>query len=115
MFSFDQLKDISQNSWVMFSKNNCPFCTASYKLFDTLVEMGVIDSYSVYILDKDFDNETLGKLALWAGWTPDGGQSYPSKPQIFMKGEYIGGNFEFYKSKWNLGDGMPNLRNPMRF
>jgi len=55
-----------------------------------------------------------------------------TKPQIFMnisgKAEYIGGNKEFYNSKWNLGENnskqikiknlsynTPNLKNPMRF
>jgi len=32
---------------------------------------------------------------------------------VFTEGELIGGNLEFYKSKWNVGAEMPKLQNPM--
>jgi glutaredoxin-related protein len=50
-----------------------------------------------------------------SGWQPDGSQYVATKPQIFVDGQYIGGNFEFYNSKWNVGENMPNLMNPLRF
>ena len=115
MFTFIQMQEIAQTNYVIFAKNNCPFCTASIKLLDNLVSIGQIKTYLKYTIGEDFDDATLGQLSLWAGWKPDGGQSYPSKPQIFMKGQYIGGNFEFYKSDWNNGINKPNLINPMRF
>ncbi len=115
MFTLSQMQKIAQTQYVIFAKNNCPFCTASFKLLDALVSTGQIVGYVTYILDQDFDNDTLGQLSLWAGWKSDGGQNYPSKPQVFMKGQYLGGNFEFYKSDWNNGSDKPNLVNPMRF
>jgi glutaredoxin len=111
----EQMQEIANTKNVIFFKNGCPFCNASIVLLDELKSAGKIDEYVVYVLDKDFENDNLGQLARNNGWVADGGQDYPSKPQIFMKGEYIGGNFEFYKSKWNVGEGMPNLNNPMRF
>lgn len=115
MFTLPQMQEIAKTQNVIFFKNNCPFCNASIVLLDTLVEGGHIPSYSVYTLDKDFDNTTLGQLALSAGWEPDGIQAFPSKPQIFIDGQYIGGNFELYNSQWNTGESKPNLKNPMRF
>ena len=111
----EQMQEIADSNYVMFFKTGCPFCNAAQVLFEALNESGAIDDYKVLVLDRDFENAELGQLARNNGWVADGGQDYPSKPQIFMKGEYIGGNFEFYKSTWNTGDGMPNLSNPMRF
>ena len=115
LLTVEQMQEIADNNYVIFFKNGCPFCHASVVLFEALKESGKITDYTKYILDTDFENSELGQLARNNGWVADGGQDYPSKPQIFMKGEYIGGNFEFYKSDWNIGEGMPNLKNPMRF
>jgi glutaredoxin len=115
MLTLKQLQEIAKIENVIFYKPFCPFCVATQKLMEELVKAGILDKYSIYILGEDFDNETLGQLATEAGWQPDGAQAYPSKPQIFIKGQYIGGNFEFYKSSWNVGEDQPNLRNPMRF
>ena len=111
----EQMQEIADNNYVMFFKTGCPFCHAAEVLFIALKESGKIDDYKICILNKDFENMELGKLARNNGWIADGGQDCPSKPQIFMKGDYVGGNFEFYKSAWNIGEGMPNLKNPMRF
>jgi glutaredoxin len=115
MLTIVEMQAIAKSKNVIFYKQNCPFCTASQKLINQLLESKILDHFEVYILDKDFDNDSLGELAISIGWVPDGGQSYPSKPQIFVQGEYIGGNFEFYNSRWNVGQNMPNLKNPMRF
>ncbi len=113
--TLEQMQEIANTKNVIFFKNGCPFCHASIVLLDALKELGKIDDYTICVLDKNFENAKLGQLARNNGWVADGGQDYPSKPQIFVKGEYIGGNFEFYKSDWNIGEGMPNLKNPMRF
>ena len=132
MFSLNELKRISEKQNVIFYKPFCPFCKAAEDLMKKLKEIGIINEYKVYILDKDFDNETLKNLVLEYKWKPERHQEYPTKPQIFMnisgKAEYIGGNKEFYNSKWNLGENnskqikiknlsynTPNLKNPMRF
>jgi glutaredoxin 1 len=109
------MQEIAQSQNVIFSKIGCPFCLAANKLLEKLVEAKVLEGYQTYTLDVDYENETLGDLANLTSWKPDGGQSYPSKPQIFINGNYIGGNFEFYQSIWNIGENMPNLKNPMRF
>jgi glutaredoxin len=115
MFTLTQMQEIAKTENVIFYKPFCPFCVAAQKLMEELVKGEILDKYSIYTLGEDFDNETLGQLASEAGWHPDGVQVYPSKPQIFVKGEYVGGNFEFYKASWNVGENRPNLKNPMRF
>jgi glutaredoxin len=115
MFSLSQMQEIAKSQNVAFFKQNCPFCTAAQKLIDALLESKVLDSFDVYMLSVDFDNETLTDLVCSSGWQPDGVQSTASKPQIFVQGQYIGGNFEFYKSEWNIGENNPNIKNPMRF
>jgi len=128
MLNIDQLKDIAKNENVIFYKPGCPFCKASEELFRELVEVGAIEEYSVYQLGEDFNNEELTDLVKEFGWKPDGYQEVASKPQIFIEGQYIGGNRELYISKWNIGEGETskikvgdeeidalNLPNPMRF
>jgi glutaredoxin len=115
MLTLQQMQDITKVQNVIFYKPNCPFCVAAQRLLDTLVAANILNEYSVYSLGEDYDNETLAQLALSSGWEPDGVQAFPSKPQIFVQAEYIGGNFELYKSRWNVGEGKPNLKNPMRF
>jgi glutaredoxin len=110
-----EMQNLADTKNVLFMKNHCPFCHAAQKLVEVMKDQGVIDAYDIFTLDTDFDNDTLGELARNNGWVADGGQNFPSKPQIFFKGQYIGGNFELYKSKWNMGEGKPNLVNPMRF
>jgi glutaredoxin len=109
MFTLPQLQTISQMENVIFYKPNCPFCFATRVLFDRLVKDKVLESYSVYIIDTDFDNPTFAEFIQTKGWSPTAASPYPSKPQIFIKGEYIAGNADFYNSKWNKGNGMPNL------
>jgi glutaredoxin len=113
MLSLEQMQEIAKTQNVIFFKKQCPFCDAAIVLLDRLVKDKMLESYSVYILDVDFKNKTLGELAISTGWEASGGESYPSKPQIYLNGEYIGGNWELYKSKWNTKG--PNLKNPMRF
>ena len=115
MLNLQQIQQIAETQNVIFYKPNCSFCIASKDLFDRLISLGVLENYQIYTLDKDFDNQTLTDLVCIYGWKPDGIQSFCSKPQIFIKSEYIGGNFEFYKSKWNIDTSFPNLKNPMRF
>jgi glutaredoxin len=115
MLNLQQMQEIANTQNAFFFKSSCPFCVSARTLADCLVDKKILDSYSVYFLDKDFNNETLTKLVLNNGWQPDGQQQIASKPQIFIKGEYIKGNAEFYKSKWNTGEGKTNLKNPMRF
>lgn len=115
MLNIQQMQEIASTKNVIFYKLNCPFCIAAQKLADALVERNILKDYAIYTLGQDFDNSTLTELVSNNGWQPDGLQYTASKPQIFIQGEYINGNFEFYKSKWNLDEGMPNLKNPMRF
>ena len=115
MFSLLEMQKIAENQNTLFYKPNCPFCIASQGLLDQLVNLSLLDSYKIYTLNIDFNNQALTDLTCIYGWQPDGVQSVCTKPQIFIKGEYIGGNFEFYKSKWNVDAGYPNLKNPMRF
>ena len=105
----------ASTKYVLFSKVGCPFCTAALVLMSKLLENKIIPGYVTYTIDREISNQTLLLLGLEYGWKADGEQPFPSKPQIFMKGEYIGGNSDFYNSKWNLGENMPNLKNPMRF
>jgi glutaredoxin len=97
---------------VMFSKPGCPFCSASYKLLDHLVETGVIEGYSKYYNTGDYTNEELTELVTEYGWEKESEyQNNCTKPQIFLEGEFVGGNHELYLSKWNK----ENFKNPMRF
>jgi glutaredoxin len=113
--TLSQMQEFVDSDYVIFAKEYCRFCDAAKILFEELKKQAIIDNFVIRVLDVDFDNKTLSLLAQNNGWIPDGGQGYPSKPQIFMKGEYIGGSYEFHKSHWNVGKGMPNLKNPMRF
>jgi glutaredoxin len=115
MLSLQEMQQITRTQNVIFGKSNCRFCTSALMLMGNLVDQKILDSYFYYHLDEDFDNETLKELLLHNGWQPDGVQSTATKPQVFIRGQYIGRNFEFYKSKWNVGENMPNLKNPMRF
>jgi glutaredoxin len=115
MLSDSELSLIADNQYVIFGKTNCVFCDASKKLMEVLVDKGVVPNYVELIIDKDFTNNQLTSLVKLHGWIPEGEQDFCSKPQIFMKGEYIGGNFEFYNSDWNKGKNSPNLKNQMRF
>jgi glutaredoxin len=115
MLSLQQMQEIANSQNVIFYKPGCPFCEAAQKLAEVLVQQQILNEYVVCVLDQDFDNQTLTQLVSPYGWQPDGQQSIAPKPQIFIGGQYVGGNFEFYKSTWNLGPNMPNLNNPMRF
>jgi len=107
------IQKISANQSLAMFKPGCPYCTATKTLIEALAETGVVTDFSIFILDTDFTNETLLAVSEHFGWQPNGFQNYPSKPQVFIQGELIGGNLEFYKSKWNTGEGMPNMPNPM--
>ena len=129
MKTLDQLTKIAKTENVIFYKVGCPFCQASENLFKQLQTNGIIDTFSMYYLQQDFSDEQLTELVKQFGWEPVAQyQLNCTKPQIFIKGEYIGGNFELHKSKWNVGtdnDGKilvndqlkdtPMLKNPMRF
>jgi glutaredoxin len=97
---------------VMFSKPGCPFCAASYVLLDELVKQGVIPNYTKYFNVGDFSDPELTELVTEYGWQKESEyQVNCTKPQIFINGEYIGGNWELYLSKWNI----TGLKNPMPF
>lgn len=124
MLSLQEMQIIAENENVIFYKPGCPFCVAAEKLIKELVELKIISDYKVYFLGIDFDNRNLTDLVKEHGWKTDAVQEFCTKPQIFFKNEYIGGNFEFYKSRWNLGEketGLindkiaPQKTNPMRF
>lgn len=132
MLNLEKIKDIVNSENIIFYKKDCPFCVASEILMKELVKMGVILDYKVYFLDEDFDNLTLKNLLSTFDWKSESHQNFPSKPQIFLNIEKttycIGGNKEFYNSKWNTGENnsnkikidnkeylTPNLKNPMRF
>ena len=128
MLTLDQMRDIAKTQNVIFYKHDCPFCAASDKLFTAMVEKGIVETYNKYYLHEDFTDELLTSLVKEFGWVGGEFQNNCTKPQVFVRGEYVGGNFEFYKSKWNKGldesgkleiDGVeketPNLNNPMRF
>jgi len=100
---------------VAFFKPGCPFCSASAVLIQALIDTKKVDSFEIYTLDTDFTNETVLEVSSHFGWKPDGIQAFPSKPQIFINKQLIGGNREFYASNWNTGEGFPQLQNPMRF
>ena len=128
MLTLDQMREIAKTQNVIFYKLDCPFCGASDKLFTAMVEKGIVENYNKYYLNKDFTDEMLTDLVKEFGWVGGEYQLNCTKPQIFVQGEYIGGNFELYKSKWNKGvdesgkleiagveKETPNLTNPMRF
>jgi len=104
---------ISAKSPLAMLKPGCPFCIASKSLIKALADTGIITNFLIVTLGTDFDNETLLEVSSHFGWQSEGYKNYPSKPQVFIDGEYIGGNSEFYQSKWNVGAGMPKLQNPM--
>ncbi len=103
MFSPEKMREIAQTENVIFYKHDCPFCIASEKLMTELVARNILDSFSMYYLDEDFDNQLLTDLVKEFGWQPGSHQQYCSKPQIFVNGEFVGGNRELHKSKWNQG------------
>ena len=107
------IQKISAKEPLAMFKPGCPYCTATKSLIDVLTETGIITDFSIFTLGTDFTNETLLEVCLHFGWQSEGFQNYPSKPQVFIEGELIGGNLEFYKSKWNVGAEMPKLQNPM--
>jgi glutaredoxin len=128
MLNLEQMQEIAKTENVIFYKPNCPFCKASEYLFEEIHKLGIVEDFSVYMLGEDFDNQTLTSLVTSFGWEPDGYQEVCTKPQVFVSGEYVGGNREFYESKWNLGldnsgkilvDGeeyhTPSIKNPMNF
>lgn len=115
MLNLQQIQEITKSQNVIFGKDNCRFCQASLALCNKLVELKIIDDFVYLNQDQDFDNLTLKQLLLEYNWQPQEFQNTPTKPQVFVQGRYVGDNFEFYKSKWNLGPDMPGLVNPMRF
>jgi len=106
------IDEINSGTNVAFFKPGCPFCHAAQELIDILVENKLTAPFTIYNLGVDFDNDTLLDVAHAFNWQPDGIQQYPTKPQIFVEGEFIGGNSEFYTSRWNMGEGMPQQKNP---
>lgn len=119
-------KDLIKNEKeaVIFYKPGCPFCAAAEKLLNELTANGIIEGYSTIYVEDDISNPELKEIVTEFGWSPDSHQQFPTKPQIFVRSEYVGGNSEFYKSKWNLAEELeidgeklktPNLKNPMAF
>lgn len=110
---------------ILFYKPGCPYCEASQRLMEALIESEIIQEYSVYYVHPsgDLTNDVLKETVSELGWS--GSQrNYPTKPQVFVHGEYVGGNDDFYNSKWNIGfQGMiqvegekretPELNNPL--
>jgi glutaredoxin len=113
--TLEQMQELADSKYVIFAKESCRFCDAAEILFEELKKQEIIDDFVICMLNKDFNDTTLTQLVRNNGWVADGGQSNATKPQIFMKGEYVGGSYEFHKSRWNIEEGMPNLKNPMRF
>ena len=113
MLTLTQMKEISTTQNVIFYKPNCPFCFASRVLLDKLVANKIINEYHVYMLGEDFDDTTLTQLIEQSTtWKKSDHEQAPSKPQIFLDGNYVGGNVDFYQSSWNVGEGKPNLPLP---
>jgi glutaredoxin len=122
--TLEEMRKIAQNENVIFYKPGCPFCVAAENFFKKLVELSIIPNYKIYLLGSAFNNQDLTTLVKEYGWQPDGYQEVCTKPQIFVNGEYIGGNRELHLSKWNVGEGntgkirnidAPKMSNPMRF
>ncbi|NJK71138.1 MAG: hypothetical protein HC932_02665 [Thermales bacterium] len=55
-------------------------------------------------MDIDFSLVELKNLLENYDWEPTDSSDLVSLPQIYIQGEYIGGNNDFYKSKYNEGD-----------
>jgi glutaredoxin len=115
MFNLQQMQEIANTKNVIFGKDSCRFCSSALILINRLVELKILNNFVYYHQGQEFDDAELKQLLLNNNWQPDGFPAHPTKPQIFIQGQYIGGNFEFYKSQWNVGENMPNLVNPMRF
>ena len=112
MYSKIQLTQLLEtNPNIIFTKNNCPFCVASTKLLDYLVANKAIENYLVLTLDKDFDNETLRDFVTDFGWNQVG-WNYPTKPQTFLQGKFVGDNKALYNSTINQKLSSP-IKNPM--
>lgn len=120
----EEMKIIAKNENVIFYKPGCPFCVAAENLFKKLVELSIIPYYKICLIDSFSNNQDLTTLVKEYGWKPEGYQEVCTKPQIFINGEYIGGNRELYLSKWNLGEEgtgkirnieAPKVSNPMKF
>ena len=107
MFSLSEMQAIAKSQNVIFYKPGCPYCAATEELFRELKELGAIDSYEVYYVGRDFDNQTLKNLCTGFGWSDQTVSGFPTKPQIFMNTEdgteYFAGNAAFNQSSWNLG------------
>lgn len=113
MLTLEQMKEIVKTTNVIFFKDHCPFCETSEHLMNALVDKNIVTEYSVYYLDRDFDNQTLKELVSESGWTAKPFQEFPTKPQIYIQNKYIGGNKDFYLSEFNQSETGPKLTNPM--
>jgi glutaredoxin len=96
---------ISQEN-IIFYKPDCEYCAASKDLFDRLIDDEIMDNYSIYYVhrDQDISNMDLKEVVQHFGWEAQDEDAIPSRPQIFIDGQLIGGNEDFYNSRWNLGD-----------
>lgn len=104
---------IDQN--VVFGKSDCPFAQASLVLIQALKDSQIINDFRMLYLDSDFTNSELKEVMGTFGWQPTGYQEFPTKPQIFINGKYVGDNMQFYLSDYNVGQNKPNLKNPRYF
>lgn len=94
--SLPALKElIRKEENVLFVKEGCPYCTKALARADELKRQGVIKDYLVQTLNKDFNDETLGKLVQDFGGQKHVHWGKATKPQIFMNGEYVGDSMAF--------------------
>jgi glutaredoxin-related protein len=104
MQSVDQLRIIAKQNYTLFFKYGCKYSKAAMELLQKLKETGVIDSFELLILGDHYDEKGITTLCEDYGIHPSGYNTKVTIPQVFMKGEYIGGNDKFYGSRWNTGD-----------
>lgn len=128
MFSLEKMKYMVQHENVLFAKLGCRFSDAAQKLLSNLHERGIIGDFHIFQLGIDYENKELTELVTLFGWQPEPYQTFCTKPQIFLNQEYIGGNRELHKSRYNLGENgsgvilihgknmvTPQNKNPMPF
>ncbi len=101
----NNLKNIlKEHPNVLFVKRDCGHCSAATKLADRLVRFGLIPDFKEFYLNEDYDISDLTELVLEFGHTLPEDKDNCSTPQVFIDGEYIGVNNDFYRSKWNKGE-----------
>lgn len=120
-------KALANQENILFVKESCAFCSTTKKLASKLEETKILKPFEIFTLDIDFSLVELKNLLKNYGWKPTDSSDLVSLPQIYIQGEYIGGNNDFYKSKYNEGDEnnqievdgklikTPNKINPMNF